>query len=130
MNLLSGDTQITGQWPSNMVHSFERVVNELEKILRSDSKDSLYFYSLNGISLLTKLLSRILSGNKERPTSLTDRANAKLANIYEIICAQHFHISDYVLQSNNMLQILDILIHRINVSLNRIFISYSLLSIQ
>lgn len=94
----------------------ERILNELEKIFRHNStNDSQFFYSLNGIQLLTKMLARILNGTKERPTSLTDRANTKLATVYELICGQHLDVSDYVLQSNHMIELLDILLHRLTV---------------
>jgi hypothetical protein len=118
LSTLSADTQITGQWPSNMIHSSERTLNELEKIFRQNcANDSLFFYSLNGCQLLNKMLGRILNGTRERPTSLTDRANAKLAVVFELTCAQHLDVSDYVLQSNLMIELLDILQHRLNVCL-------------
>ncbi|CAG2167004.1 unnamed protein product [Oppiella nova] len=116
LSTLSADTQITGHWPSNMTHSLERNLNELEKLFRGKGvTDSLYFHSLNGTQLLTKMLSRITNGTKERPTSLTDRSNAKLAAVYELVCSQHWDVSDYVLQSNLMMELLDILCHRINL---------------
>lgn len=115
LSVLSDDTQITGLWPSNMIFSLERNANELEKLLKQNINDCLYFHSLNGVSLLTKLLSRILNGNKEKPTSLTDRANVRLTNLLQIMCSQKFDVSDYVIHSNNMILLLDILSHRINV---------------
>ena len=89
MTTLSADTRITGQWPQNMIQGLERMVTELEKMFkRKDSaKDCLHFQSVDGIQLLTKLLSRILNGTKERPTSLTDRANHKLCALFEVLCA-------------------------------------------
>jgi hypothetical protein len=114
--MLSDDTQITGQWPSNMIHSLERNINELEKLFKNSVEDVIYFYSINGISTIIKLLSRILNGTIERPTSLTDRAYSRLANLYETLCIKHFEINNYTLQSNNILNLLDIIMHRINVS--------------
>ncbi|CAG2109371.1 unnamed protein product [Medioppia subpectinata] len=122
LSALSADTQITGHWPTNMTHSLERNLNELEKLFRNNSggrpttgaADSLYFHSLNGVQLLTKMLSRIMNGTRERPTSLTDRSNAKLAALYELVCGQHLDVADYVLQSQHVIDLLDILCHRIN----------------
>ncbi|CAG2120634.1 unnamed protein product, partial [Medioppia subpectinata] len=125
LSALSADTQITGHWPTNMTHSLERNLNELEKLFRNNSgrpssggtgaADSLYFHSLNGVQLLTKILSRIMNGTRERPTSLTDRSNQKLAALYELVCGQHLDVADYVLQSQHVIDLLDILCHRINL---------------
>ena len=114
---LSGDTQITGQWPTNMIHALERIVNELEKTLRLRSAaDCLHFQSLNGTQLLTKLLSRIMNATRERPTSLTDRANQRLCSLFQVVCAQSVDVSDYVLQSRLIVDLLDILWHRISLT--------------
>ncbi|CAG2115852.1 unnamed protein product, partial [Medioppia subpectinata] len=125
LSALSADNQITGHWPTNMTHSLERNLNELEKLFRINSgrpssggtgaADSLYFHSLNGVQLLTKMLSRIMNGTREKPTSLTDRSNAKLAELYELVCGQHLDVADYVLQSQHVIDLLDILCHRINL---------------
>ncbi|CAG2107378.1 unnamed protein product [Medioppia subpectinata] len=61
------------------------------------------------------MLSRIMNGTRERPTSLTDRSNAKLAALYELVCGQHLDVADYVLQSQHVIDLLDILCHRINL---------------
>ncbi|CAG2121808.1 unnamed protein product, partial [Medioppia subpectinata] len=61
------------------------------------------------------MLSRIMNGTRERPTSLTDRSNAKLAALYELVCGQHLDVADYVLQSQHVIELLDILCHRINL---------------
>ncbi|CAG2120884.1 unnamed protein product, partial [Medioppia subpectinata] len=56
-----------------------------------------------------------MNGTRERPTSLTDRSNAKLAALYELVCGQHLDVADYVLQSQHVIDLLDILCHRINL---------------
>ncbi|CAG2115145.1 unnamed protein product [Medioppia subpectinata] len=103
----------------------ERNLNELEKLFRNSSgcstngasgaADFLYFHSLNGVQLLTKMLSQIMNGTRKRLTSLTDRSNAKLAVLYELVCGQHLDVADYVLQSQHVIDLLDILCHRINL---------------
>lgn len=101
-----------------MIHSLERIITELEKIFgqKDSTKDCLYFQSVKGIHLLTNLLARIRNGTKERPTSLTDRANQKLCALFEVLCAQSLDISDYILQSQLIIDLLDIFWHRINLT--------------
>lgn len=114
---LSSDTQITGQWPQNMIHALERIVNELEKTLRLKSANDLdHFAALNGVQLLTKLLARILVSTRERPPALTDRANQKLCSLFQVVCAQSCELSDCVLQSHLIVDLLDIVWHRIGLS--------------
>lgn len=99
-----------------MVRSLERSLTELEKLFKMDSIHIQYFIHIDGIPLFTRILSRILNGTTERPTSLTDNANNKLVTLYKYLCMQQFDICKCFLLSNNIISMLEILYHRINVS--------------
>ncbi|CAG2103004.1 unnamed protein product [Medioppia subpectinata] len=124
LSTLSADNQITNHWSTKMTHSLERNLNELEILFCKNNgtlssggtgaADYLYFHSLNGVQLLTKMLSRIMNGTRERLTSLTDL----LAAFYELLCGEHLDVPDNVLQSQLVIDLLDILCHRINVWLD------------
>lgn len=101
-----------------MVRTVERMLTDLERLCQNNQLHCEYFHSINGISLLTKLLSRILNGTNERPTSLTDSANTKLANFYKLLCTQSWSVCHYFLQSSNIISMLEILYHRLNVCVN------------
>lgn len=100
-----------------MIRSVERAFSDFEKLCKSDQHHVNYFLSINGIPLLTKILSRILNGTTERPTSLTDNANNKLVSFYKYLFTESFDVCKYFLHSNNIIIMLDILYHRINVCL-------------
>ena len=111
----SNDDKITGAWPSNMVQSVERIINELEKLLKNSNNEQLYLNTLNGLQLLCKLLSRIIQGTHERPTCLPDRVNVKLCNLILVACYGCQANSLYLLQSNCIMAIFDVFTHRCNV---------------
>lgn len=118
LSTLHANDRISGQWSANMVRSVERMLSDLERLCQKNQQHTEYFHSINGISLLTKLLSRILNGTNERPTSLTDSANTKLANFYKLLCTQSWSICHFFLQSSNIISMLDILYHRLNVCIS------------
>lgn len=126
LSTLHANDRISGQWSANMVRSVERMLSDLERLCQKNQQHTEYFHSINGISLLTKLLSRILNGTNERPTSLTDSANTKLANFYKLLCTQSWSICHFFLQSSNIISMLDILYHRLNVSFFQVLKSKSI----
>lgn len=98
-----------------MMRNFDRCLSELEKLFKSKVDNILYFYQLDGLTLLTKILSRILNGTSERPTSLSDNANNRLIALYTTICCSDFRICRQFIQSLNIISIIDIFLHRINL---------------
>ncbi|UXI19061.1 26S proteasome non-ATPase regulatory subunit 6 [Sarcoptes scabiei] len=112
---LNSNDRISGQWPSDMIRNFDRCLSELEKLFKSKVDNILYFYQLDGLTLLTKILSRILNGTSERPTSLSDNANNRLIALYTTICCSDFRICRQFIQSLNIISIIDIFLHRINL---------------
>ncbi|KAJ6220990.1 hypothetical protein RDWZM_006802 [Blomia tropicalis] len=121
---LHSNESITGQWPTNMIRSLERMLSDLDRLFQSDSRNIEYFHSVNGIQLITQILSRILNGTTERPTSLTDNANNKLIALYQRACISSWDICDFFLNSTNIISLLDILFHRLNVCINSNVNSY------
>lgn len=122
LNMLNSNDRIIGQWPVNMIRNFERALSELEKLFNANTSNLFYFYVNDGLSLCTRLLSRILNGTAERPTSLTDNANNKLILLYQKLCMNSFQICRYFFQSQNIITVLEILYHRIDVGFNYIYL--------
>lgn len=115
---LNANDKIQGPWPHDMVRTVERSVTELSKLCNQYPSRAECFVSLGGRKILTGLLSRILSGNAERPTSLTNAANVRLLGLYQLICeASRTNRQDF-LHSSDVITMLDIFYHRINVSIS------------
>lgn len=116
LTLLNGNNKIIGQWPVQMIRSCERSLTELNKLCNQSENNVNYFNSVDGLQLLTKLFSRVLNGTAERPTSLTDSANDKLANVYQTMCLNSRSVCKYFVQSSNIVAMLDIFYYRTKVS--------------
>ena len=116
LGTLNSNDRISGQWPIDMIRSFERFLFELDKLFKTNSLNALYFYRIGGLSLFTKILSRIMNSSAERPTSLTDNANTKLIVLYRQLCRSDFRICRYFFRSQNIITVQEIFYHRINVS--------------
>ncbi|OTF73523.1 hypothetical protein BLA29_001194 [Euroglyphus maynei] len=119
LGTLNSNDKISGQWPIDMIRSLERFLFELDKLFKNDSQCSLYFYRIGGLSLFTKILSRIMNSSAERPTSLTDNANNKLIALYrQLLCGSDFRICRYFFRSQNIITVQEIFYHRINLCVN------------
>ncbi|KAH7642290.1 S phase cyclin A-associated protein in the endoplasmic reticulum [Dermatophagoides farinae] len=118
LGALNSNDRISGQWPIDMIRSFERFLFELDKLFKKDSSHILYFYRSGGLLLFTKILSRILNSSAERPTSLTDNANNKLIALYRRLCQSDFRICRYFFRSQNIITVQEIFYHRINLCVN------------
>lgn len=120
INALNTDDKISGLWPTNMVHSLNRHLNSIDKLLRDSFDDQAIFASPNvkGIECLEKLLNRLLLGTNEKPASFPDKTFIQILNLYSTICAKNMRLCKYVFETNRLLSLLDCFLHRLNVSLN------------
>lgn len=116
LTTLNANDKIQGAWPHDMVRTVERSMGELYKLCNQYPARAESFVTLGGRKVLTGLLSRILAGTAERPTSLTNPANVRLLGLYQLICgASRTNRQDF-LHSGDVITMLDIFYHRINVS--------------
>ncbi|KAI1296924.1 S phase cyclin A-associated protein in the endoplasmic reticulum [Halotydeus destructor] len=114
LNGLNEDCRVIGQWPSNMVHSLERILSALERLVLCSIKDKITFASQDGLHLLTNLLSRMMTSSREKPACVfPEKTFVHICSLFKTICDETAENCYYVFHSNIISLLLDCLAHRL-----------------
>ncbi|RWS16310.1 hypothetical protein B4U79_14864 [Dinothrombium tinctorium] len=114
---LDSDTHISGPWTSKMVHSLDRSISELQRLLQTNNNEQNSFAHSGGLHLLCNILNRILDCDKDRPQILPNKTFVHVCNLFEMICSNNSQNCIYVFNSTLITSLLDQLAHKLNASI-------------
>ncbi|GAB6032468.1 Sentrin-specific protease 3, variant 2 [Chamberlinius hualienensis] len=113
---------ITGQWPVNLVTSLDRTVSETIRLfdakkLRTDGlkKEQLAFRYFGGIPTLFQILKVINDAKSLNGTVIPSKTIINACLLLELICKSNHDNCIYLLASNRITGLLDMLVHRLNI---------------
>ncbi|XP_065216012.1 S phase cyclin A-associated protein in the endoplasmic reticulum [Planococcus citri] len=109
-------TQGNGVWPNNAVTILERNLFEIIRILeKSHADDQRMFKEFDGFGMLSKVYNLALDLPKNMSPYLPLKCFIVASNLFAVACNQNVENCLYVLLSNNLIQILDFLLNRLNL---------------
>ncbi|XP_069682477.1 S phase cyclin A-associated protein in the endoplasmic reticulum isoform X2 [Periplaneta americana] len=109
-------SQGKGQWPNTAITSLERALGDINRILdRQNVLDQMAFQALNGFSTLSNILNLALDVPLNMAPYLPQKCFVTTCTTYNLACRNHAVNSKYVLFSNKVSTILDLLLHRLTV---------------
>lgn len=110
-------SQGQGPWEGALVSSLDRALGELERTLMlggSPESDSLR--ALNGIGCLSELLECLFKSTAELQPVVPPRCLVRACTVLKMSCEKSHTNCDYVVLSNRVGYLLDILTHRLNLA--------------
>uniref|UniRef100_A0A1E1XCA7 U1-type domain-containing protein n=1 Tax=Amblyomma aureolatum TaxID=187763 RepID=A0A1E1XCA7_9ACAR len=109
-------SQGQGPWDSALVSSLDRALGELERTLTlGGSPEGDTFRALGGPTCLTELLGCLFKSNAELQPVVPPRCLVRACNVLKISCEKSHINCDYLVLSNRVGYLLDILAHRLNL---------------
>ncbi|XP_048584169.1 S phase cyclin A-associated protein in the endoplasmic reticulum isoform X2 [Nematostella vectensis] len=107
--------QATGPWATTRVAALERSLGELGRILDSKEKaDQVSFFSLDGLSVLTKILMVIdVSESKLATPIIPSKTLCHVVNTVTMVCRDCQESSQYMVMSNKLPVALDLLMFQL-----------------
>ncbi|XP_077514235.1 SCAPER domain-containing protein short spindle 3 isoform X2 [Amblyomma americanum] len=109
-------SQGQGPWDSALVSSLDRALGELERTLTlGGSPEGDTFRALGGLTCLTELLGCLFKSNAELQPVVPPRCLVRACNVLKISCEKSHTNCDYLVLSNRVGYLLDILAHRLNL---------------
>ncbi|XP_068081995.1 S phase cyclin A-associated protein in the endoplasmic reticulum [Anabrus simplex] len=109
-------SQGKGQWPNNAVTGLERSLGEMNRILsKKNSPDQTAFQALNGFTILSNILGLAMDVPSNMAPYLPPKCFVTCCTTYSLACEEHVENCRYVLFSNKVSTILDLLLHRLSV---------------
>ncbi|XP_033609551.1 S phase cyclin A-associated protein in the endoplasmic reticulum isoform X3 [Cryptotermes secundus] len=109
-------SQGKGQWPNTAITSLERALCDISRILdKQNSLDQMAFQALNGFATLSSILNLALDVPLNMASYLPPKSFVTTCNAYNLACRNHATNSKYVLFSNKISTVLDLLLHRLTV---------------
>ncbi|KAJ9591852.1 hypothetical protein L9F63_001669, partial [Diploptera punctata] len=107
-------TQGKGQWPNTAITALERALGSISRILdKKNALDQKVFQALNGFSTLSNILNLALDVPANMAPYLPSKCFVTTCNTYMLACRDHAANSKYVLCSNKISNILDLLLFRL-----------------
>lgn len=109
-------SQGQGPWDSALVSSLDRALGELERTLTlGGSPEGDTFRALGGLTCLTELLGCLFKSNAELQPVVPLRCLVRACSVLKISCEKSHTNCDYLVLSNRVGYLLDILAHRLNL---------------
>ncbi|CAH0390523.1 unnamed protein product [Bemisia tabaci] len=109
-------TQGVGLWPDNAITLLERNLNELCRIFdKKESADQSIFRELQGFTCLSNLLDLAICVPKSMFSFLPLKCFVTIATTYLYACQNSIENSKFVLLSNKIALLLDVLYNRLNI---------------
>ncbi|CAN8004937.1 unnamed protein product, partial [Ixodes hexagonus] len=110
-------SQGQGPWEGALVSSLDRALGELERTLSiGNAVDADILCHLGGFSSLMELLGCILKATAELPTVVPSRCLVRACAVLKVACEKSASNCSYLVLSNRVGVLLDILTHRLNLS--------------
>ncbi|GLG98733.1 Uncharacterized protein GBIM_05330 [Gryllus bimaculatus] len=107
-------SQGKGQWSNNSITGLERALGEISRILsKQNAMDQLAFQALNGFTVLSNILSLALDVPPNMAPYLPQKCFVTTCNTYSLACKENTANCKYVLLSNKISTVLDLLLHRL-----------------
>lgn len=119
LNALDTDTKVSGPWSPNMLHSLDRNISELHRIIKNSYKDQLIFNYIDGLNILNALLNRALCETKCKGKDtqlLSTKSIINICSLLETLCSSSIEQCDYIFNTNMITCLLDCSTHRLDVS--------------
>ncbi|XP_049963101.1 S phase cyclin A-associated protein in the endoplasmic reticulum isoform X1 [Schistocerca serialis cubense] len=108
------NTQGKGQWPNNAVTALERALGEVNRILsKQNTLDQLAFQALNGFTVLSNMLNLAMDVPPNMAPYLSSKCYVTVCTSYTLACQANEVNCKYVLFSNKVSTVLDLLHHRL-----------------
>uniref|UniRef100_A0A3P8QIB7 C2H2-type domain-containing protein n=1 Tax=Astatotilapia calliptera TaxID=8154 RepID=A0A3P8QIB7_ASTCA len=111
--------QDSGQWANNKVSGLDRTLGEISRILeKQNNADQVAFQVGGGLSALEQILQVITAAST--PTAVPRiplKSLCSAVNIYNLACSCCALNCSYVLFSNKIVLLMDLLLHQLTVSL-------------
>ncbi|XP_034246179.1 S phase cyclin A-associated protein in the endoplasmic reticulum [Thrips palmi] len=108
------NSQGLGQWSNNAVTLLERALSEMNRILdKMDKTDQMAFRLLNGFTILSNILSLGLNVPEGMPSYLPSKCFVTACCTLNLACQDYPPNAEFVLMSNRILTILDLLMSRL-----------------
>lgn len=109
-------SQGQGPWDSALVSSLDRALGELERTLTlGGCPEGDTLRALGGLTCLTELLGCLFKSTAELQPVVPPRCLVRACNVLKISCEKSPTNCDYLVLSNRVGFLLDILVHRLNL---------------
>ncbi|KAL1435401.1 hypothetical protein MTO96_000078 [Rhipicephalus appendiculatus] len=109
-------SQGQGPWDSALVSSLDRALGELERtLMMGGCPEGDTLRALGGLTCLTELLSCLFKSTAELQPVVPPRCLVRACNVLKISCEKSPTNCDYLVLSNRVGFLLDILVHRLNL---------------
>ncbi|XP_054277769.1 S phase cyclin A-associated protein in the endoplasmic reticulum [Macrosteles quadrilineatus] len=108
-------SQGQGQWPDNSITLLERNLAETVRMLEKQiEQDQIVFKELNGFTTLSNILNLALDIPKNMSPYLPPKCFLTTCTVYSLACINHPENSRFVIFSNKIALVLDLLLNRLN----------------
>ncbi|XP_023932135.1 S phase cyclin A-associated protein in the endoplasmic reticulum-like isoform X1 [Lingula anatina] len=111
-------TQGSGPWPQSRVSMLDRILGELSRILeKKTAADQVSFRICGGMTALSRLLLVIEQSTDSLPPVIPAKSLALACNVYKYACKGNYENCHYLLFSNKIGSLLDLLSHQLNLTI-------------
>ncbi|XP_064608297.1 S phase cyclin A-associated protein in the endoplasmic reticulum-like isoform X2 [Liolophura sinensis] len=108
----------TGPWPQNRVTALDRALGEIIRILdKKVQGDQITFCRLGGLTSLCRLLMLLNRSNASLPPVIPPKSLVLVCNAFKFSCKGCYDNCHYMLFSNKVGTLVDLLIHQLSVML-------------
>ncbi|XP_046858949.1 S phase cyclin A-associated protein in the endoplasmic reticulum-like isoform X2 [Xenia sp. Carnegie-2017] len=108
--------QSTGPWAANRVAALERSLSELSRLMEGNVEaDQVTFCNLGGLSTLSRILLQIEFSSGTQKSFLPIKTLCSVVSVMTIACVKCFENCWYVLLSNKLTVVVDLLAHNLAV---------------
>ena len=107
-------SQGKGSWPDSSVTTLERALGEISRSLdKNESKDKYAFYAMKGFQTLARLFG--LMADQKQSCVIPLKSIISTSSAWKLACRNHRPNTEYVLKTNYVTLIVDILWDRLNL---------------
>ncbi|XP_062612464.1 S phase cyclin A-associated protein in the endoplasmic reticulum-like isoform X2 [Saccostrea cucullata] len=107
-------TQDSGPWPQNKVSALDRALGEISRILdKKSGQDQNALRVLGGLNSLCRLLHVLDNATPELPPVIPPKTLTLTCNVFRQACKSHYDNCHYMLFSNKIGIIADLLVQRL-----------------
>nr|XP_033776687.1 S phase cyclin A-associated protein in the endoplasmic reticulum isoform X2 [Geotrypetes seraphini] len=115
--LKQSQIQDSGSWANNKVSALDRTLGEIARILEKQNlADQIAFQAAGGLAALEQVLQVVILGSNHNAASrIPHKSLCNTVNVYSLVCNNCKENCSYVLFSNKITLLVDLLMHQLTI---------------
>ncbi|CAH1796803.1 unnamed protein product [Owenia fusiformis] len=117
-------SQGTGPWPQNRVSALDRALGEIKRVMEKKVPgDQIAVKIAGGLTTLTRILMLSMTTSPASPAVIPTKSLVNTSDVMRHVCASCYDNCHYMLFSNKLATVIDILVSQLNILIPESFSS-------